>query len=792
MLCPIKNTVFFILALCICDLTFAQSSEIEIFGILIENKIHKHIPYATIILKDIDTNKTIGTTSDEKGEFNLRTHSINFIIEISSMSFKTKTIRNFSIKNRQINLGFIELVTDSQDLDEVVVRAEVSKTTFELDKRIFNVGKDISNSGASALEALNSVPSVNVSIEGDISLRGNSSVEILINGKPSVLADDSSNALGTITADMIDNIEVITSPSAKYEASGTGGILNIILKKEEKKGWNGSISLNAGVPDNQSVGLSINRRTEKFNLFSQIGVGYRSLPMNSNTNTSNLETNETIVSKGIFYRNETFANITLGTDYHINDLNILTLSGNFAYELEDQPSEINFNSFDMNNKLISSWLRKETTEATNPKYQYELNYNKEFKNNKEHILLISALGSYFGKDLSSEFENTTTAGEPTNSKQRISTDYLQADYTFKLDYTKPITKTNTLEAGAQYVINDVANDYIVSELFDRDYIIDEELTNNFEYNQRVFGIYATSAYKTEKWGIKAGLRIENTDLNTLLTNTNEVNKRNFTNYFPSFHSSYKATEQVSFQAGYSRRIFRPRLRDLNPFFNIRNPYNIRVGNPDLKPEFSDSYEITTIFKIGKTELNSSIYLLFTSDVIERITMIEENVTYSKPENIGTKASYGFETNGKYTANNWLSFTGDFNYSYFDRKGDFKNQKFDFIGTRWSGRLGSKIEFPADIALELTGNYRSHYKTIQGEISGYAFMDMGIRKKIFKGKAILNIGIRDVFNSRIFENTVLQPTFVSNSNSQRGQFFTFGISYGFGKGEAMTYSGGRRR
>ncbi|WP_397446528.1 TonB-dependent receptor plug domain-containing protein [Polaribacter sp. R77954] len=161
-------------------------------------------------------------------------------------------------------MGIIILKADSQALDEVVVKGELSKTVFKLDKRVFNVGKDISSTGASALEVLNNVPSVNLGIAGDISLRGSTGVQILINGKPSVLADESSNALGTITADMIESIEVITNPSAKYEASGTAGILNIILKKEEKKGWNGSLSLNTGVPDNHSLGFSVNRRTENF------------------------------------------------------------------------------------------------------------------------------------------------------------------------------------------------------------------------------------------------------------------------------------------------------------------------------------------------------------------------------------------------------------------------------------------------------------------------------------------------------------------------------------------------
>jgi len=788
----LKNSIYLLLLILSSSFAIAQEN-IEITGKLVEKETSQPIPYATLVIKDKSTNKNItGVITDNSGNFIVTTTKPNFYVEISFMGFETKTITEFTVTNRKVNLGTIKLLPNSQALDEIVVTGEVSKTVFKLDKRVFNVGKDISSTGASALEVLNNVPSVNVNIEGDISLRGSSGVQILINGKPSVLADQSSNALGTITADMIDSIEIITNPSAKYEASGTAGILNIILKKEEKKGWNGSVSVNTGIPDNHSLGLSLNRRTENFNLFAQLGAGYRSLPQESENINQNLITNEVLLSNGEEFRNETFFNLTLGTDYHINDLNVLTLSGNFAYEIEDQPSNYNFQFFDENNNLISNWIREESTEATNPKYRYELNYKKQFKNNEDHTLQFSALGSFFGKELASQFTNTTSSGTNINSDQQTETNFQQADYTFKADYVNPVSEVYTIETGAQYVINDVGNDFEVRELIDGAYVVNEDLTNNFEWNQKVLGLYATGAYEKEKWGIKAGLRLEQTNVNTLLTNTNQSNERDYSNFFPTLHTSYKISDNFSLQAGYSKRIFRPRLWDLNPFFNIRNNFNIRVGNPNLQPEFTDSYELTSIYKIGKASLSSSLYHRYTTDVVERVSTFKDNVTFYTPENIGTNSSIGFETNGKYSPNTWLTLTGDFNFNYFDRAGTFENQVFDFTGSQWSSRLGSKIGFPTDIDLELTGNYRSGFETLQGEQTGFAFMDLGIRKKIFKGKAIVNLGVRDVFASRIQERFVNQPTFETYSFGQRGRFFTLGISYGFGKGEAMTYSGGRRR
>ncbi|WP_291726251.1 outer membrane beta-barrel family protein [Bernardetia sp.] len=772
--------------------TFAQKqkSNIEVFGNLVEQSTSQPVPYATVALYENTTKELItGNTSDENGKFSISTQKTDFYIVISFMGYQTKTLTDFTITNGKVDVGTISLSPDTQLLEQIVVEGEVSKTTFQLDKRVFNVGKDLSTTGASALDVLNNVPSVNVSIEGEITLRGSGGVQILINGKPSILADESGNALGTITADMIESIEVITNPSAKYDASGTSGILNIILKKEEKKGWNGSISANTGIPDNHSIGGSINRRTEKFNLFTQFGVGYRSQPRMTEARSLNLLNRETVLSDGEEFRNETFFNITLGTDYHLNKYNVFTLSGNFAYEIEDQPSETNFNFLE-ENQLISRWRRNETTEATNPKWQYEFNWTKTFKNNEDHTFQMSALGSFFGKDLSSQFIDTTLEGENVDSNQRTATTFQRADYTFKADYTNPISENFTFETGALYVMNSVGNNFEVEDFVDGEYVPNLDFTNDFEWNQNVLGVYATGAFENKIWGIKAGLRVENTDLQTLLVTTDETNSQNFTNLFPTLHTSYTVSENFALQAGYSRRIFRPRLWDLNPFFNIRNNFNIRAGNPNLLPEFTDSYEITSIYELGKASMSSSLYHRYTTDVVERVSTFEDNVTFTTPENIGTNSVIGFETNGRYRPVKWLTLNGNFNYVYFDREGVFENQNFDFKGDRWSARLDTKIKLPADFDLELTGDYRSGFETVQGKQSGFAFMDIGVRKKFSKGKVVTSLGVRDVFASRIQENFVNQSTFETYNFGMRGRFITFGVSYAFGKGEAMTYSGRR--
>ncbi len=761
-------------------------------GNVVEGSANTPLGFVTVMVYDeVDSTRLTGTTSSEDGTFSVQVPQQYIYLEFSFMGYTNQRMQKLNWIGTVAKVGTITLLPNNQALDGVTVRAEKSSVEFKLDKRVFNVGKDLSSTGANALEVLNNVPSVNVSIEGDISLRGSTGVQVLINGKPSVIASEQGNAMGSITADMIEKVEVITNPSAKYDAEGTSGIINIVLKKEERRGVNGSVSVNTGVPHNHSFGLSLNRRTEKFNLFSQAGVGYRELPRYRKNINRDLVNNTTVNSDGIEYRNELFYNAILGTDYYINEYNTITLSGNFAYEIEDQPSETDFERINTNGQVESQWKRTEVTTALNPKWQYELNYKKDFRDKKEHTLLFTSLGNFFGKDQSSEFANVEIANFTGVNNQRTATAFNEARYSFNLDYTNPITDKITLEAGSQYVALDVGNDFEVSNLITNEWVVNEGLTNVFVFDQNVLGVYTTGAYEGDKWGLKMGVRMENTQLNTLLINTDERNNQQYNNFFPSVHSSYKLSKTVSVQAGYSRRIYRPRMWDLNPFFNIRNDFAIRQGNPDLQPEFTDAYEISTIFTGKKVSANTSIYHQYTTDKIDRVSTFRENVSITAPYNIGTIRNTGLEVNGKYAATSYLSFTGDFNYGIFMREGTFENTNFDFTANIWSTKITAKAKLPFNFEVESTGRFRSKEQQVQGVQSSQLWVDLGVRKKILKGKGVFSFSVRDLFISRIQENFTTQPNFELYGRSYRGRFITFGFSYGFGKGEAMEYSGRRR-
>ena len=345
---------------------------------------------------------------------------------------------------------------------------------------------------------------------------------------------------------------------------------------------------------------------------------------------------------------------------------------------------------------------------------------------------------------------------------------------------------------SEVVRKKLRNDFEVKNDSNGSWVVDPGLTNTFSFSQRVLGIYGTTSYESNLWGLKLGLRMESTAIETNLVNSNQKNNQNFEDLFPTLHSSFKLNTSLSLQAGYSRRIYRPRLWELNPFFNIRNSFNIRQGNPDLGSEYSDSYEVSAIYNIPGLSLNFSLFQLFTSNVIEYISRLNDNISVRKPENLGTKKANGIEMNGKLDLTNKIVINGDFNFNAFDRKAYWNEQSFDFKGERWSTRISSKIKLPKEIDVEFAFDYRSNYKTIDGQVSPSRNINFGIRKKVLNKKGVINLSVRDIFATRIQESRALRNNFNIINRSYAGTFFRLGFSYGFGKGDAMEFRGGRRR
>lgn len=786
----IKNAFLTILLAFVTFQLSAQNPSVNVTGRVVDKNSSKPLDFATVaVIQKGETAVIAGGVTDSDGLFSIKSPSVDIYVEVSFLGYNKLVIENLEVKGGVASLGTIVLSPDQELLSEVTVTAEKSRTVFELDKRVFNVGQDLSNAGGTALDVLNNVPSVDVDIEGAISLRGNSSVQVLINGKPSVLV--SGNTLGTITADMIEKVEVITNPSAKYDAEGTSGIINIVLKKEDRKGLNGAATFNIGSPLNRSVGLSMNKRTEKFNLFGQFGVGKRALLSASNGVTLDRGSINPryLYNDGSGGRDEQFYNVILGADYHINPHNVVTLSGHYAYEIEDEYSLTTYERRELNNSLINSFFRNEVSEATNPKLQYDLSYVKTFKDNKDKTLTLSALGSSFAKDKLSNYQNERISGEYTDFDQRVANDYGHAEYSFQGDYIHPFSKSSELEVGFKYVMLDIFNDFNLANLENNTWIVDEDLNNNFDFDQKILGAYTTYGFEVNKFGLKMGVRMESTVLNTLLVTTNEAGRQDYSNVFPSIHSSYNVSESFSVQMGYSKRISRPRNWDLNPFPSFKDNLNLSMGNPNLLPEFTDSFEVNGIQTWDFGSLSGAVYHRQTDGVIERVVTVQDSLTIRTPMNLGESATTGVELNGSFDPTKWFTLLVDANWSSFNRTGRLEGKSFDFSNTRWSTELTTKFKFPGDIDAEIRGNYRSAVEGVQGVSRDYLYVDFGIKKKLFKGRAVVNFSVRDVFKSRNYITEADLTDFYRYSESIRGwQQMVLGLSYGFGKGEAMEFSG----
>lgn len=763
-----------------------RKANLHVQGSIVDALTQESLQYATIsVFSQQDSSLLTGGITDESGAFNIEVPNKNIYLNVGYLGYLTLKIEALTFQDGRASLGTIPVKPDEQVLSEVVISAEKSQVTFELDKRVFNVGKDISSAGGSAMDVLENVPSVDVNIEGEVSLRGNSNVQILVNGKPSVIT--SGNALGTISADMIEKVEVITNPSAKYDSEGTTGILNIVLKKEEKRGINGSVTVNTGNPNNHSLGLSLNKRTDRFNVFSQFGVGKRTFLSNFKGQTiDRSDTQPTqLISSGEGEKNEQFYNIILGTDFFINPLNVITLSGHFGYEFEDEFSDTHFDLTSSNDLSI----REEITDATNPKWQYELQYKKSFEGEEDRSLIASATGSFFGKDQNLSFQNTTLSGDAPDFQQLINDDFSSAEHNFQVDYTHPFSNEKTLEVGSKYLISDDKNDYLLEDIENGNRVINTNFTNDFDFTQKVLGVYSTYAMEFDQLSLKGGIRIENTDTRTLLATTGAENSQNYTDWFPTFHTSYKLSESFSAQLGYSRRIHRPGGWNLNPFASVNNNLNLRTGNPELMPEYTDSYELSLIRDWEKASLNAAVFYRHTNNVVDRIVRVMDSLTISTPQNVGLSDNLGLEINARLEPVKWFTLLTDFNWTYFNRTGTFENQQFEFSNTKWSGRVTGKFKFANDLTGEIRVRYRSEEELIQSIIQDNAYLDFGIKKKLFKGRTIVNLSVRDLFSSRRYISVTDQTDFFRLYDNQWNvRRIVLGISYGFGKGDAMEFSG----
>jgi hypothetical protein len=770
---------------------------IVISGKIIDNETKSPLEYATISFFNIDDKNNIdGTVTNENGEFSLKVASGNYNIVIEYISYKKITISNKELTADE-NLGVISLEIDFESLGEVEVIAERTTVEVKLDKKIYNVGKDLTVRGGTVSDVLANVPSVSVDGEGNIALRGNENVRILINGKPSGLVGLNSNdALRQLPAEAIEKVEVITSPSARYEAEGTAGILNIILRRSKLLGLNGAVTANVGNPDAAGISGNINFRTGNVNIFNTLSYLYNESIGRWYTLTTYKSTGNIFDEKRDWIRTRKGLTDNIGIEWYINDSASLTSSFVYSDGNNNTDSTNKLLQFDSNNNLTGQSLRLDPEKNENKTLQYSFNFNKNF-NTSGHKLTFDF---QYEDNQQNKFSLINTDG--------INTDMLtelvdETKTLLRSDYVLPIGENSQIELGYRGDFSDKTTDYEVALLntSTNTFDIDRNLTNVFNFRNYIHATYVQFGSKINKFSYLLGLRLENTQLTLDQPTSGDFEKRNYTGLFPTVNLSYEFSEKENMTLGYNRRLSRPYSFFLNPFPSRTSLTNVFQGNPGLDPTYSGKLDLGYLNRLGKFTLSSSMYYQHSINVIKflsndtgaTVTIDGQDVPIIErgPSNIASEDRYGFEFNITYNPSKKWRINTDFNLFNSIVDGAFESINFDSKNVSWTARLNNKLTLPLNIDWQTNLNYNGPSRDAQNIRDGILTASIAFSKDLFKEKASIAFNVSDLLNSQGFKGIVETEDFITERDIQYmgGRTFNLSFTYRFNQKKKPQRGGG---
>ncbi|MCB0373018.1 MAG: TonB-dependent receptor [Muricauda sp.] len=767
-----------------------NQSSIKISGKIVDSESGQPLEYATFVLQKVDSpDQVTGGITDTSGAFEIETEPGRYNIRVEYISFKTYSLDNQMYRS-STDLGIIKLSPDVEQLANVEVVGERTTVEVRLDKKIYNIGKDITTSGGNVSDALSNIPSVSVDVEGAISLRGNDNVRILINGKPSALAGfGSTDILQQLPADAIEKVEVITSPSARYDAEGTAGILNIVLKKEKTLGINGSVNTTVGIPFNARVTTNFNIRTDKFNIFNTLGYFHRESPgggRNDNRYFSDASDFDRILEERDITRNDDGFNLNIGMEYFLTEKSSIT--GSFFYRWSDENDLTeNDNQRFIDDVLDSRTFRTEDQAEKDNSRQFSLNYTNNI-NDDGHKLTADLQYSYDKENrLTVIQENNTVPNTDLLALENIYEKQPEEEFLAQVDYVLPMGNAQ-FEAGYRGTFKKEQNDYQLDTLNQTSgqFETNIDLTNVFTYNENVNAVYTQYGNKFGKFSFLFGLRLENTQLKgsvdteidsqalqDIVGQDVDLNfDKNYLGLFPTINLIYEISQGQNISLGYNRRINRPRGWFINPFPSRSSRTNVFQGNPDLDPAFANAFDIGYMKRWKKLTLTSSVYYQketrsfeFIREETGQVTSDGIQIIRSVPINLSTNERVGAEAGMIYSPARWLRLNGSFNFFTFTSDGSFNGVDYGTSNSSYFARFSSKFTLPAKIELQANSFYMGPRQTAQSETKGMFSMNLALSKDIFKDKATLSLNVSDVFNSRKRQSLTETSTFSSDSEFQ---------------------------
>ncbi|WP_396638098.1 TonB-dependent receptor domain-containing protein [Maribacter sp. R77961] len=779
-----------------------RPSPIEITGKVIDQETNQPLEYATFVLQSIrNPDKITGGITDINGVFKVETPPGKYNLSIEYIGYKTYESANQEI-TKNTDIGTIKLQISAAQLEGVEIIAEKTTVEVRLDKKVYNVGKDLTNSGATISDALDNIPSVTVDVDGAVALRGNGNVRILINGRPSALAGfGSTDALRQLPADAIEKVEVITSPSARYDAEGTAGILNIVLKKEKTRGVNGTINTTVGFPSAASLTANLNLRKEKYNLFTTLGYSYREPPGNGladNTYFSDASEFDRIIEERDINRINSGFNLNLGVEYFLTETSSITASA-FARTNDGEDITENIATGFVEAEINRIALRVEDEQEEEKSAQFSLSYNNDF-NTEGHKLTVDLQLSYDEEFKPTPItENQTFPNTAPIANLNIEELELQNEYLAQVDYVLPMGDAQ-FEAGYRGNWEQSDTDFYLEEELDLGsgvFVPNAGLVNRFVFNQNVNSFYTQYGDKLGAFSYLAGLRLENTRLQGEIVGADVASlqeivgegiainfDKNYLGLFPTLNLIYELAENENLTLGYNRRINRPRGRFINPFPSQSSRTNIFQGNPDLDPAFANAFDLGYLKRWKKLTLTSSVYYQKETNSFERVQEETGQVTSdgivvirSIPINLATNERVGAELGLLYNPAKWLRLNGSFNFFQFNSEGEFNGVDFGATNTSWFSRFSSKATLPGKIDWQTNAFYRGPTNNAQTENEGIFTLNLAFSKDILKDKGTLALNVSDLLNSRKRISSTTTPFFTSESEFQwRERQFTLSFVY----------------
>jgi len=773
------------------------SKVIQVSGIVLDKDNGIPLEYATLILQSVENpSQVTGGITDQNGRFNVEAKIGDYNIRVEYISYKTYTLSNKNLIDNT-NLGTISIAMDVAQLNEVELIAERTTVELRLDKKVYNVGQDLTVKGGSVTDVLDNVPSVSVDVEGNISLRGNGSVRILINGKPSALSGLSPEALQQLPADAIEKVEVITNPSARYDAEGTAGILNIILKQNKTLGLNGAVNATVGTPKNNAGTVNLNLRRDKFNLFTTTTFRNNEGPGNGFNKQENFNSEGQTVSfqeeKRSYLRNNNDFNANIGLEYFINDNSSITNS--FVVRRSSGGTDVDVDFVNFNKNRVKTLARERISNETevDNNFQYSINYQKKFK--KDGHTLTADYQYSTGDEMEDTYIYETILGENISlPNERTLTDENQKNQLIQADYILPLGKDNQaqFELGYRGTFNTFNTTFNFStQNTAGNYISDPNFSNTLEYKEYVNAAYTQLGTKWEAFSLLGGLRMEHSNIDVNLLETNELENKTYTNWFPSVFLGYEFAENDQITLSFSRRLRRPRNWYINPFVSRSSNTNLRQGNPDLDPTFTNAFDLgyitrsdqftfttsgyynksTGIFEFIRQETGDFVSIPNPNDINNPVTV---PIILSKPVNLATEKRIGMEFTTTYTPiRNWR-FTWNVNlfqralrgdYSFVNSNGEDVTQVFDADNFSWFSRLSAKVVLPYAIDFQSNIFYMGPSLDAQSRNKGMLNTSVAFSREFLKDKGTISLNVSDLFNSRKRMSETRTPNVFSDSEFQ---------------------------